>query len=147
MPNLAHFCNQNRLQIKCPNRRKWHFRGSSFQNFPGEDAPGPLYRARVFGARMFSPPTFNSFLRPWPVPPNLPCQLMRGNWSSHRKNVDLSYILYHRSNIELHMEKSTLRMKPVAVTLEVKRETPQNVLYFCNTDETFAASYYCSKFN
>ena len=63
MPNLAHFCNQNKLQIKCPNRRKWHFRGSSFQNFPGEDAPGPLYRARAFGARVFSPPTFNLFLR------------------------------------------------------------------------------------
>ena len=55
VPNLAHFFNQNKLQIKCPNRWKWHFRGSSFQNFPGEDAPGPLYRVRAFGARMFTP--------------------------------------------------------------------------------------------
>ena len=65
VPNLAHFCNQNKLQIKCPNRLKWRFRLSSFQNVPGEDALGPLYRARAFGARMFSPPTFNLFLRLW----------------------------------------------------------------------------------
>ena len=63
MPNLAHFCNQNKPQVKCPSRRKWHFRDSSFQNFLGEDAPGPLYRARAFSSRMFSPPTFNSLLR------------------------------------------------------------------------------------
>ena len=36
-------------------------RGSSFQNFPGEDTPGPPYIGRTLSARMFSPPTFNSF--------------------------------------------------------------------------------------
>ena len=39
------------------------FPGSSFQNFPGEDTPGPPYIGCTFSARMFNPPTFNSFLR------------------------------------------------------------------------------------
>ena len=38
------------------------FRGSSFQNFPGDDTPGPPYIDRTFIARMFSPPTFKLFL-------------------------------------------------------------------------------------
>ena len=40
------------------------FRGSSFQNFPGEDNPGPPYIGRNFIARMHvqPPSTFNSFL-------------------------------------------------------------------------------------
>ena len=38
------------------------FRGSSFQNIPGEDTPGPPYIGRTFNARMFSPPTFNSLV-------------------------------------------------------------------------------------
>ena len=28
-------------RIPCSERRKWHFRGSNFKNFPGEHAPGP----------------------------------------------------------------------------------------------------------
>ena len=35
----------------CSDCRKWHFRGSSFQNFPGEDTPVPPYKTRAFGAR------------------------------------------------------------------------------------------------
>ena len=35
----------------CSDCSKWHFRGSSFQNFPGEDTPVPPYKTRVFGAR------------------------------------------------------------------------------------------------
>jgi hypothetical protein len=31
----------------CSERRKSHFRGSRFQNFPGEDTPGPPYRCEV----------------------------------------------------------------------------------------------------
>ena len=38
------------------------FRGSSFQFFPGEDTPGPSYIGHTFSARIFNPPTFNSFL-------------------------------------------------------------------------------------
>ena len=37
------------------------FRGSSFQNFPGEGTPWTSLIGRTFRARMFSPPTFNSF--------------------------------------------------------------------------------------
>ena len=28
-------------RILCSERRKWHFRGSNFKNFPGEHAPDP----------------------------------------------------------------------------------------------------------
>jgi hypothetical protein len=31
----------------CSERRKSHFRGSRFQNFPGEDTPGPPYKCLV----------------------------------------------------------------------------------------------------
>ena len=62
MPNLAYFYNQNKLQIKCPNRRKWDFRRSSFQNFPGEDAPDPSTELAPSALVCSAPPTFNLFL-------------------------------------------------------------------------------------
>ncbi len=35
------------LISQCPDRRKWHFQGSSFQNFPGEDPPTTLAPAAL----------------------------------------------------------------------------------------------------
>jgi hypothetical protein len=36
------------LQSTAPSeRRKSHFRGPRFQNFPGEDSPGPPYKCEV----------------------------------------------------------------------------------------------------
>ena len=54
MQNLTHFA------IKI-NRWNWHFGVLVFKIFPGENTPGPGYIGRTFSARMFCPPTLNSF--------------------------------------------------------------------------------------
>ena len=63
MPNLAHFCNQNKLQIKCPNRRKWHSGVLVFKISRGRIPPDPSIELAPSALVCSALPTFNLFLR------------------------------------------------------------------------------------
>ncbi len=53
------------LISQCPDRRKWHFRGSSFQNFPGEVPPDPP--TTLAPAALEAGPNIFGWLRHWIV--------------------------------------------------------------------------------
>ena len=52
----VNFCRK----IDSPNRRKWHLRGSSFRNFPGEHTPGPPELTRGSAARGRRTPKYDT---------------------------------------------------------------------------------------
>jgi hypothetical protein len=52
----------NRNKRVCSERRKSNFRGPRFQNFPGEDTPGPPYKCEVLCITQF-----RNWIRPWVV--------------------------------------------------------------------------------